>query len=204
MRILVVDDNEQHRRAAHAFLKDHDLTVVGDFGKAQTLLGKCGRRGVYKNNQSPSFDVVLTDLMLPASDEEQGPDGMKFVGQEMPLGTTLMLRAIACGVKYVACITDTNHHHHPASAAFDGFGHFTANGIVGMCSNNLNFLMYADADTLERIDTEFLWGEKRGKYPEQEGGSGYKGVVWVKNWGLVLNALLNDGKLPGIQEAPDI
>ena len=38
MRILVFDDNQTHRAAAQAQLKDHDLTVVGTYDEAQKLL----------------------------------------------------------------------------------------------------------------------------------------------------------------------
>lgn len=38
LKILVFDDNEIHRAAAKAQLKDHDLTVVGTYDEAQELL----------------------------------------------------------------------------------------------------------------------------------------------------------------------
>lgn len=69
----------------------------------------------------PTYDVVLTDLLVPASDQKQGPDGQKFVGQEMPLGIFIALLAAKNGVKKVAVLTDSNHHNHPASACFDAF-----------------------------------------------------------------------------------
>lgn len=191
MRILVVDDNEQHRRAAHAFLKDHDLTVVGDFEKAQHLLAR-GGNGYKSGDKKPPFDAVLTDLMLPASDAQQGPDGMEFVGQEMPIGTILMLRAIACGVKYVACVTDMNHHHHPASAAFDRFGYFVSGETIGICGNDGEYITYVTANTFEKLDLYVAL-----KKTEEE-------VVRVKDWSVVLHALLNNGDIPNKQERPPV
>lgn len=69
----------------------------------------------------PSFDVVLCDLLMPASAMTMGPKGEKFVGQEMPVGFALSLMAVIHGAKYVAVVTDTNHHDHPASAMLDTF-----------------------------------------------------------------------------------
>ena len=69
----------------------------------------------------PSFDVVLSDLLMPASKMSMGDKGFKYVGQEMPVGFAIALMASLHGVKYVAVVTDTNHHDHPASAMLDTF-----------------------------------------------------------------------------------
>lgn len=69
----------------------------------------------------PSFDAVLSDLLMPASKMTMGNKGMKYVGQEMPVGFALSLMAVLHGAKYVAVVTDTNHHDHPASAMLDPF-----------------------------------------------------------------------------------
>lgn len=68
---------------------------------------------------APRFDAVLLDLLMPASKMTMGPEGMKFVGQEMPTGFALALKAVLAGAKFVAVVTDTNHHDHPASAMLD-------------------------------------------------------------------------------------
>lgn len=70
----------------------------------------------------PYWDVVLCDLLMPASRESMGDKGMEFVGKEMPVGTSLALLAALNGAKYVAMVTATNHHHHPASAMLDRLG----------------------------------------------------------------------------------
>lgn len=72
--------------------------------------------------QVPYWDAVLSDLLMPASRESMGNDGMKFIGQEMPVGLVLALLAAKNGAKYVAVVTATNHHDHPASAMLDRLG----------------------------------------------------------------------------------
>lgn len=74
------------------------------------------------------FDVVLCDLLMPAGEEMQGPNPGQlyghndFVGQMMPVGFALALRAVLHGARYVAVVTATNHHNHPASAMLDRLG----------------------------------------------------------------------------------
>lgn len=68
----------------------------------------------------PPFEAVLSDLLMPASRMTMGPEGEKYIGQEMPVGFALSLMA-ALHAKYVAVVTATNHHNHPASAMLDAF-----------------------------------------------------------------------------------
>ena len=142
----------------------------------------------------PDFDVVLLDLLLPASKKQQGSVGQKFVGQEMPLGTTLALLALKQGIKRVAIVTDTGHHDHPASAAFDIFrgnasgkdGNEVFNiGEVRMLCDNFNVTQPFDEKTCETTSWEFLESpEEKAKYPER------KGVFWAKAWHKTLAKLL--------------
>ena len=64
------------------------------------------------------WDVVLSDLLMPAGRNAQGGPGLQYVGQEMPVGWSLAIQAAISGAKYVAVATDMNHHHHPASASW--------------------------------------------------------------------------------------
>ena len=67
-----------------------------------------------------AFDVVLTDMNLPASKEGLtaiGPDVLKE--GLVPFGFIFALQAAARGVKFVAMVTDTGHHHGAMSAALD-------------------------------------------------------------------------------------
>lgn len=83
LNILVFDDSEANREAAKAQLKGHRLTVVETYQAAQELLV----------SGDVFFDVVLSDLLVPASGQSQGPNGQSFVGQEMPVGIFIGLLA---------------------------------------------------------------------------------------------------------------
>jgi CheY-like chemotaxis protein len=87
------------------------------------------------------FDVVLTDLMMPMSRRTLAP-GVYIPGEQVPYGFIIALRAANRGVKYVAVVTDTNHHQGAMSAALDHLGsaywddgfepNFTINGAAAM------------------------------------------------------------------------
>ncbi|MDP3710113.1 MAG: hypothetical protein Q8R29_00090 [bacterium] len=135
----------------------------------------------------PDFDVVLTDLLVPASRKAQGPEGKKFIGQEMPLGSIIALRALSAGVKMVAVVTDMNHHNHPASAAFDGFMPFSIGDTKVICTNQATAVV--DAETLQRVSRTFRESEEgKKKYPVQADYRN-KGLTYVKAWDEVLSQL---------------
>lgn len=142
----------------------------------------------------PDFDIVLTDLLVPASRQAQGGEGLKFVGQEMPLGTTIALYALCAGVKKVAVVTDMNHHHHPASAAFDHLDGKPCKleGVNIICTNHVGSIAI-DKETGELVDEEFLESEE-GKvkypYPNPENPWGNReGLSYGKDWKSILTRL---------------
>jgi len=143
----------------------------------------------------PDFDVVLTDLLVPASKQAQGGEGMRLVGQEMPLGSIIALLALNAGIKNVAVVTDKNHHHHPASAAFDCFRGCKAEGIRILCTNHVGRVRIDEA-TGEAVDQAFLATEEgKAKYPYPKGKDwgDRAGLTWSgKDWGLVLKQLLGE------------
>jgi hypothetical protein len=178
-KVLVVDDNPNHRASAHAFLKGHDLTVVGTYDEAENVIG------------SEQFDVVLFDLMIPASRKAQAGKGMQFVGQEMPIGTTLGFFALSKGVKNVAVVTDTNHHDHPASATFDEFSPFEpfAVGDARILLVNCHAMTFLDPNTNEQVTKQFLeTREGEEKYPRISENN-YQGLLYVKGWHYLLKRL---------------
>ena len=115
MKILVIDDNTDHRQAAIQTLGSaHNLTVVGTHDEAIKLLSV-----PYDSESDPYWDAVLCDLLMPVSEDRQGSEGRKLAGTEMPIGWALAIDAALNGAKYVAVVTDKNHHDHPASALLD-------------------------------------------------------------------------------------
>lgn len=124
--ILVFDDSAIHAEAAVKQLSaDYNLTVVTTYDQAENMI------------RNATFDVVLLDVLVPASSKTLGGDGMKFAGQEMPLAPILAFLALSRGVKKIGILTDANHHAHPASAAIDVFhGPFTVGDVKIVISND--------------------------------------------------------------------
>ncbi|MDP1718869.1 MAG: hypothetical protein Q8L24_00365 [bacterium] len=174
MKILVIDDSGDNQAAARAQLKDHDTTVVGSYDEGQNLVGMSHR-----------FDVVLVDLLMPASRQMQGPRGMGFVGEEMPIGIFLALLAAKNGAKRVAVFTDSDHHVHPASACLDAFNEgegcptpFTVAGAQMILSNTRGWVNNFRPENL----TEEMSYEEYGVQK--------KPSVRAKNWRELLGYLI--------------
>lgn len=147
---------------------------------------------------APNFDVVLLDLMMPASRSAQGGPGLDYVGKEMPVGTFLILLALRAGVKNIGMVTDTNHHHHPASAALDPINRSVIKvGDTRIFATNYPGTQYFDAETSEVLTWQFLQSEEgKAKYPQDgyEGdGYKYKGAYSGKGWDGILRTLLEGG-----------
>jgi CheY-like chemotaxis protein len=141
------------------------------------------------------FDVVMTDLLVPAPETSLGPKGYKYIGQEMPIGTSIAFLALSKGVKRVAVVTDTNHHDHPASATFDDFAEGKDGIRIGdtkILLLNENVIAHADKETLEVRTYNYLNSpEGKEKYPPAQDGWS-KALVRVKTWDRVLEKLLQD------------
>ena len=105
----------------------------------------------------PDFEVVLCDLLVPASEQSQRRDN-DFIGQEMPVGIFIALLAAVKGcAKYVAVFTDCDHHSHPASACFDVFNEaenkptpFTVEGCKVLLSNTRDWICEFDLSDLTK------------------------------------------------------
>lgn len=235
LKIFVFDDSPIHRRSAQLTLgRDHELTVVSNYDRAQDALAprvdgdrqlnifadKFGDRepfrstGLSENQRKerieyycgdaekgavvrPDFDVVLTDLLVLPSAQQQGPEGSRLLRTQMPLGAIIALLALAGGVKKVAVVTDTNHHNHPASAAFDCFGILNKCGNNIICTNRVNMVPLDEA-TNDLVDINFLYDEEgrdteegliRYPFPKGQTWGKRKGLSMGKNWADVLDAL---------------
>ncbi len=182
LKILVFDDNENNRKAAEAQLGKYNLTVVGTYDEAQELLCQ------------ETFDVVLTDLLVPVSSQMLGNMKEHFAGQEMPVGIFIgLLAAVRSRAKYVAVFTDSDHHAHPASACFDAFNNggeskptvFTVEGSKVILSNTRNWVGYF---LPENLSDDLLSSGRLRNYLEN--GGGFEGLVHAKNWAALLKYLL--------------
>lgn len=126
MKILVVDDSQKNLDAAKEQFKDDDLTVIDNYDDAFELI--CPKK---KNINKPmgyeildhDFQIVLCDLMMPASSKRMGGKGMQFTGQKMHVGIFLAIQAGIHGPDnvIVGLLSNTDHHDHPGSAALDDF-----------------------------------------------------------------------------------
>lgn len=220
MKVLVIDDTENHLKAALQTLIGHEVTTCSDYDQAlkllelkhneselDTRLKRYREEGMnfddafnkaLKETALPYWDAVLCDLLMPAGRDIQGNKGMEFVGQEMAVGWSLALVATKNGAKYVAVATDIDHHNHPASAMLDRFNKhvFSIDSTKMLLTNRIDFV---DIEGTEHKCPE-CWGFGT-RYDENDkeydcycckGGVAYeKG----KNWGEILNQLI------GVNEA---
>jgi len=202
MKILVIDDSKNHRDSAVQTLAGHDLAVCSSYDEATKLLevkypgddgtSKYGYRPSEGEKSLPYWDAVLCDLLMPASDECQCDN---WSGQEMPVGWSLALVAASRGAKFVAVVTDMNHHKHPASAMLDRiYKHtFVVDGAKMILTN--------DVATVGIKGTENTCPQCNGtkRCGCEDGGAGYEcygcrpeGIYYKergKDWGFVLELL---------------
>lgn len=82
---------------------------------------KQDRELVERATTYPDFDAVLVDMMMPMDRDTLAP-GVFNHNEQVPYGFVLALRACQAGAKFVAMVTDTNHHKGALSAALDNLG----------------------------------------------------------------------------------
>jgi CheY-like chemotaxis protein len=155
MKILVIDDKWENLNAAKKTLAGHDITICSDYDEAlehlrESFANKSDKpcSGWEKGAKKlPYWDAVLCDLLMPAGRDAQGTRGLKFVGQEMPVGWSLALVAAKRGAKYVAVASDLDHHSHPASAMLDRlYGFLKVDGALVLFTNNVNLVKIAGSE----------------------------------------------------------
>lgn len=146
MKILIIEDKPLHILCAEQFAKesDHEITILTTYHEAEKAL--CGEDRFGRKPYEQKFDVLLTDLLLPASKAGQGNDN--YTGQQMPYGVVLALLAMRTGVKKIGLLTDGNHHAHPFIWALDPLGGydgkpFMINDIKLLFASN-GFLHFED------------------------------------------------------------
>ncbi len=110
MKILVVEDNARNQQAAKEQLEGHELTIVDELTEARFAL-----------ERDMEFDVVLCDMELPESATCGVVENHHFTGDTSrrdtaainEYGFSIALLAIQRGVRRVAMVTSTFHHHSP-------------------------------------------------------------------------------------------
>ena len=162
MRILVIDDRaDQLENAVRQLGNDHEVVTANGWSSGYKAL-KSG---------APKWDLVLTDLSMPAEKEGMSPEGLRHVGKSTPYGFPLALLALKWGVPKAAIVSngqadDGNHHEHPIYWACD--------------------------DLHGEIIPGRLWAFTGYKCPymEDEGLPGVKDASWVKDWATVMKTVL--------------
>lgn len=189
MKILVIEDSARHQESARQTLVGHDVTIVGSFDEA---LGATAKYYDYANKKCKAvltkengFDAVLIDLMMPVSNsptlirEPYKPD------DQAPYGMILALLAAERGAKYVAVVTDTNHHDSPMSNAFDQLGPSYYRG-----SRIIKYTINGAICTF--VHTPFIQVSDAGVRPGCEMRCICKGdALCSKDWGRVLRDLMS-------------
>jgi len=137
MKILIIEDKEMHRKSAEVTLASHDVTIVDSFDKAKDQMNLIGVKG---SQRTFPYEVVLTDMMMPMCQSVLTQNFNPV--EQVPYGFVIALKATLCGAKFVAMVTDTNHHKGAMSAALDSLGdsyyrdcfkpNFTINGAKVM------------------------------------------------------------------------
>ena len=145
------------------------------------------------------YEVVLLDLLMPATRTAMGGVGERLVGQLMPYGYSLALYAIQQGAPRVGILTDMNHHHHPMSAALDPLN-MDRNGLVTTIGTSRFVLARELSLTLpvlpEKACPKCGGTGDQGKFEGRNSyecyscrGSG-KESFWGKDWGKLLELLV--------------
>jgi CheY-like chemotaxis protein len=122
-------------------------------------------------HRRPDFEAVLVDMMMPMSSRSAAGSKTQFYqfGVEVPYGFILALRAAQIGAKYIAMLTDTNHHHGAMSASLDHIETFGGPEVNKPFEINGAKALFLHAPFVEEA--------ARRK-------------VWKKDWGRVLKHLL--------------
>lgn len=130
MKILVIDDIQENLETALIQLGNiHEVTTVSSYDEAERYIagnlphvsanGRWGHIGYEEEGRydlkKHHFDVILTDLFLPAS--QRAAVSNPSLGEE-PLGLIIAMAALRMDIP-VAIVSRGGHHHNPFLWAMD-------------------------------------------------------------------------------------
>jgi CheY-like chemotaxis protein len=133
-----------------------------------------------------AFEAVLVDMMMPMSEATLAPD-VWVPDEQVPYGFILVLKAALRGARFVAMVTDTNHHEGAMSAALDhlGPGYYPDNDDQPPFAPNFVIngakVMFVHAPFCRDDDGEFLGESTDGRQSR------------IKDWGIILADLQTEG-----------
>ncbi|MFH0874054.1 MAG: hypothetical protein V1846_04440 [Candidatus Komeilibacteria bacterium] len=114
------------------------------------------------------FDVVLTDMMMPMSRQTLASEAY-HPAEQVPYGFIIALKAAKVGAKFVAMVTDTNHHKGAMSAAIDHLGtSYYREGFKPNFGVNGAKVMFVHTpfyrEVLGQKDCEYCYGSGKCQY----------------------------------------
>lgn len=184
MRILIIEDKEKHLLSAQKFANEcgHDVTIAKNYEEAEKAL--CGEDRFGRKEPVKNFDVVLTDMMLPASLEGIGDYDVrtKLKDAELPYGYQILLLAMRLGIKAVGILTDGGHHAHPMVWALDTLGGYSGKPFV---IGDITILCCSNGP---RFSKKYVW-DKEDKPNHVPEGSPLEGAKdWMEFWLMLMSA----------------
>lgn len=157
MKILVVDDQLRQREHAVKSFPTHEVIVVEKWKEGRDLIRQGG------------WDIILTDLSMPAERDGQVGTGMNYIGKPMPYGFVLALIALKENIPKIAIVSngydDANNHSHPIFYAVDSAGGMIIPGR--------------------------LWIFTGYDCPHMEAMPGIKNPKEIKNWAAVVKEIMS-------------
>lgn len=201
MKILVIDDSSLNLKSATLTLVGHDLTLCDDVDEALKLLN-IGTAGRAMSKEAPPYDAVLCDLLMLSPRYAQASLDQE---KDAAVGYALALTAArTTNAKYILMASMTNHHNHWASGMLDavsGSSSYNPRDTNVTYTINGKKVAFWHTEMLKvepEIDCEHCSGKGTVKLARGDsctcfecGGKG-RLLPYAKDWGAMLNALMQD------------
>ncbi len=144
MKILIIEDKDKHILSAQKFTNEcgHEVVIAKTYDEAEKCLNGKHRTSEQISEIEKRFDVVMTDMFLPATENGLScAAGDVFGGTEQPYGLNFVLLAMRNGIKAIGLFTDGGHHDSPMTWALDNLGGysgtpFTVGDVTVLCCSN--------------------------------------------------------------------